>query len=42
MNGYVTAGYLVAGFSIAAYALRIVRRGKVLSRTLPEKERTWR
>jgi len=39
---YVAAGYLVAGISIAAYALRIVRRGKVLSRSLPEKERTWR
>lgn len=34
MNGYVTAGYLVTFVSIALYSVRMVWRGRALSKTL--------
>jgi hypothetical protein len=40
--GYVYLGYIVAFGTLAAYALRILWRGRKLSRALPPEERTWR
>ena len=42
MNGYVVAGYAVTVGGLALYALRVVMRGRSLTRSLPEDERTWR
>ncbi len=42
MNGYVLAGYAVTVGGLALYALRVVMRGRSLTRSLPEDERTWR
>ena len=38
---YVAAGYGVTAVAVAAYAWRILRRGRALSRSLPAEERTW-
>jgi hypothetical protein len=40
--GYVYLGYIVAFGALGAYAIRIVVRGRKLSRALPPEERTWR
>jgi hypothetical protein len=40
--GYVYLGYGVVFGTLAAYSLRVVLRGRKLSRSLPPKERTWR
>ena len=42
MSGYVLAGYGVTLGGIALYAVRLVWRGRALTRSLPESERTWR
>jgi hypothetical protein len=42
VSGYVLAGYGVALGGIALYALRVVWRGRALTCSLPESERTWR
>ena len=42
MSGYVVAGYGVTVVTLAAYALRVVRRGRALSRALPPEEPRWR
>ncbi len=42
MSGYVIAGYGVTVGVLAAYALRVVRRGRALLRSLPPEERSWR
>lgn len=42
MAGYVAGGWGAAIGIIAVYAWRTVRRGRALSRTLPDGERTWR
>lgn len=34
-SGYVLAGYGVTVGSLALYAVRVLRRGRVLSRSLP-------
>jgi hypothetical protein len=39
--GYVYLGYGVAFGAIAAYSVRVVLRGRKLSRSLPPEERTW-
>jgi len=39
--GYVFLGYGVAFGALAAYSVRVVYRGRKLSRTLPPEERTW-
>ena len=39
--GYVFLGYGVVFGALAAYSVRIVLRGRKLSRTLPPEERTW-
>jgi hypothetical protein len=41
MNGYVAAGYGATVIMVAAYAWRMLRRGRQLSRSLPPEERTW-
>lgn len=42
MNGYVAGGWGAAASMIALYAWRTIRRGRLLARTLPPKEATWR
>lgn len=42
MSGYVAGGWSVTFVVLAAYAWRTVRRGRALSRSRPEEERTWR
>jgi hypothetical protein len=42
VNGYVAAGYCVTFGTIGLYAAWVIRRGKVLSRNLNPRERTWR
>lgn len=39
---YVAAGYGVTAAALALYAWRILRRGRSLSRDLPDEERPWR
>ena len=41
MNSYVAAGYGVTLVGVVVYAWRVLRRGRVLSRSLPPEERTW-
>ncbi len=40
--GYVYAGYGITLTVLGLYSLRLVRRGKLLARSLPPKEKTWR
>ncbi len=40
MNGYVASGYSVTAVIIVAYAWRTIRRGRHLSKPLPDEERT--
>jgi hypothetical protein len=42
VNGYVAAGWGATVVTIALYALRTIRRGRVLGRRLPGYEKTWR
>ncbi len=42
MNGYVAGGYAATFVILALYAWRTIRRGRQLSRSLPEEERRWR
>lgn len=42
MNGYVAGGWGATAVIIALYAWRTVRRGRVLARSLPPGEKTWR
>jgi len=37
MNGYVAAGYAIPAAVLALYALRVLRRGRALRRTLPRR-----
>ncbi|MDQ1355667.1 MAG: hypothetical protein QOG44_40 [Acidimicrobiaceae bacterium] len=39
--GYVFLGYSVVCGALAAYSVRVILRGRKLSRTLPPDERTW-
>jgi hypothetical protein len=39
--GYVYLGYGVVFGVLASYSVRVVLRGRKLSRTLPPDERTW-
>ena len=38
---YVYAGYGITLVTIALYSIRVLRRGRLLSRFLPPKEKTW-
>ena len=40
--GYVYLGYAVTLVALGGYAIRILVRGRRLSRSLPPGERTWR
>ena len=42
MSSYIVAGYAVTLLSLAGYALRVIVRGRRLTRALPPQERTWR
>lgn len=42
MNGYVAGGWGATAVIIALYAWRTVRRGRILARSLPPREKTWR
>ncbi len=42
MSGYVVAGYAVTVGGLALYALRVVLRGRALTRLLSRSEGTWR
>jgi hypothetical protein len=42
MNGYVAGGWGVTAVILALYSWRTVRRGRILARRLPEREKTWR
>lgn len=42
MNGYVAGGWGATAVVIALYAWRTLRRGRVLARSLPPGEKTWR
>lgn len=42
MNGYVLGGYGVTLATLGLYALRLVLRGRALSRTLPRGGPRWR
>ncbi|MDQ1394398.1 MAG: hypothetical protein QOF30_3375 [Acidimicrobiaceae bacterium] len=39
--GYVFLGYGVVSGVLGAYSVRVILRGRKLSRTLPPEERTW-
>lgn len=39
--GYVTIGYVVVFAVLLAYALRVVLRGRALSRQVPPEDRRW-
>jgi CcmD family protein len=39
--GYVYLGYGVVSVVLAGYSVRVIVRGRKLSRTLPPDERTW-
>ncbi len=42
MSGYVAGGWGATALIIALYGWRIVRRGRLLARSLPPGEKTWR
>ncbi len=42
MNGYVAGGWSATVLIIAVYSWRTLRRGRVLARSLPPGEKTWR
>lgn len=42
MNEYVAGGWAAASLIVVLYAWRTLRRGRLLSRTLDEREKTWR
>jgi hypothetical protein len=42
MNSYVAGGWGAAAVIIVIYTWRTLRRGRVLARSLPAREKTWR
>ncbi|HEY3811070.1 MAG TPA: hypothetical protein VGL49_06515 [Acidimicrobiales bacterium] len=42
MNGYVAGGWGATAAIVVLYAWRMLRRGRVLARSLPKREKTWR
>ena len=42
MSAYVLAGYALTVGGLGLYALRVVRRGRALTRSLSRSERSWR
>jgi hypothetical protein len=39
--GYIVLGWSVTGAALAAYAMRLVTRGRSLTRRVPEEKRRW-
>jgi hypothetical protein len=42
MNGYIAGGWGASLAIMGLYALRVLRRGRALARSLPDGEKTWR
>jgi hypothetical protein len=42
MNGYVAGGWGATAVILALYTWRTLHRGRVLARSLPDQEKTWR
>ncbi len=42
MNGYVAGGWGATAAILVLYAWRTLRRGRILGRSLPPGEKTWR
>ena len=42
MEGYVAGGWAAAVGILGLYVWRMLHRGRALSRSLPDEERTWR
>jgi hypothetical protein len=42
VNAYVAGGWGAAAFVLILYSWRTVRRGRILGRSLPDREKTWR
>ena len=40
-GGYILAGYVLTFGAVGVYALRLVLRGRSLSRRLPPEDRRW-
>jgi hypothetical protein len=39
--GFILGGYAVTAVALAAYAVRVVLRGRRVTRALPPEERRW-
>ena len=39
--GFIIGGYVLTAASLALYALRLVTKGRRLTRALPDEERRW-
>ena len=39
--GYIILGWAVTGGAVSLYSLRVVLRGRTLSRAVPEDQRRW-
>ena len=39
--GYIVVGWVVVVGGLGTYALKIVRRGRTLSRELPDEDKPW-
>jgi hypothetical protein len=42
VNSYVAGGWGATALIVIGYAWRTLRRGRVLARSLPDREKTWR
>ena len=42
MNDYVAGGWSATVLIVVLYTWRTLRRGRVLGRRLPDREKTWR
>lgn len=42
MNSYVAGGWGTTAAILVLYSWRVLRRGRVLGRSVPESEKTWR
>jgi hypothetical protein len=39
--GFILGGYAVTAVALALYAIRVVTKGRRLTRVLPEEDRRW-
>jgi hypothetical protein len=42
VNGYVAGGWGATTLIVVLYTWRTLRRGRVLGRSFPDREKTWR